>query len=1258
MLAGWLVAAVAAIWMELAGGVGFVARLFGGHARDLDQAHRRDGAGLAALAAALVMAGLVWWHLGTPVGQILSAFVRGSFGIGSRVLPLLLLLLAWRLLRHADKNARAGRMVIGWSALIVGGLGLVHIAMGTPSLASGSAALRGSGGLIGYVVSAPLVALLSAWVAVPLLALVVAFGLLVVTGTPLHQVPDRFAELAFFLRYGRGSGLDETAGTGAAPGGEPAVRVGRRRGAEAIEGSERDRPYDTPVLGGLVPRRSAGHAGKPAGQPGQPAGEPADADRPGEGSPATAGRPAGAARGHADDEVIAEALSFGVTEPEPAGGGPGRAAAETAWRTQWFGPENPHQPDRAGGSLGAPPRGEQLTLPGSSSSSYTMPPMALLRPGTAPKARTRANDAIVEALTMVLEQFEVDAQVTGFTRGPTVTRYAVELGPAVKVERVTALSKNIAYAVKSADVRILSPIPGKSAIGIEIPNTDREIVSLGDILRSAVAQSDHHPMVAGLGKDVEGRTVVANLAKMPHILIAGATGSGKALALDTPIPTPNGWTTMGDVEVRDEVFDESGRRCTVLAATPVMHGRPCYEVEFSDGTVIVADAEHLWRTDTVSHRGQRGRVGRGKPYWSAAEVAHVIKRAEHVLSEPDRLASTFEVLLDVGPQFRNVLYSLLAALPREAARDRSSYTPRYSRHLLYKALAEHLRLPAGFARRPRLDHEPITTAGIATSLRASGRLNHSVQVCGSLDYPERTLPVAPYLLGAWLGDGHSSSARISCADPEIIDAIRAEGYVVTKHKARLQYGIAEAGTGSAWHDARAGIMSRLRELDVLGNKHIPEIYLRASIVQRRELLAGLLDTDGYCGKSGEVVLTLTNERLARDALDLALGLGFTAKLRTKPCRGRTSDTSVAYSVCFVPAEPVFRLSRKRARQAEVKQNSPARQRYITAVRPVESVPVRCIQVDSASRLYLASRSCIPTHNSTCINGLIASILLRATPDEVRMILIDPKRVELTAYQGIPHLITQIMAATGFRHMDDFNKAVRSGKLTAPPGSEREYQAYPYLLVVVDELADLMIVAPRDVEDAVVRITQLARAAGIHLVLATQRPSVDVVTGLIKANVPSRLAFATASLTDSRVILDQPGAEKLVGQGDALFLPMGASKPIRLQNAFVTEKEIREIVAHCKRQAQPEYREDVTLAVGRQREIDADIGNDLDVLLQAAELVISTQFGSTSMLQRRLRVAGEPRHRRAERGFQGPRRARPAGRPAGCARLAARRVSGH
>nr|WP_202867194.1 DNA translocase FtsK [Kribbella pittospori] len=776
---------VVKIWIGIAHLLGSMVRGIGHGARDLDPEHRRDGAGMFLIGLAVVVAAAIWWDLPGAVGHGIRTVVGGSVGMLGWAVPLLLLFVAVRTLRHPDRNGPAGRQVIGWTAVSLGVLGLVHIANGLPRPGNpADAPLQDAGGAIGYVVSSLLSDLLTQYVAAPLLVLLAIFGALVITATPVYAIPLR-VRAAFDVLMGR-TALPEDAPSVAAAPTDDTVRLTRKErrakaAADEEDGEPTVKPYDSPVLEG---REISKRGRKPKATP-APDEDAYDVD----------GDAAAAAAAAATGPVVASSKSSdGPPEPPP------------------------HTP--------LPQRVEQLSLSGDIT--YTLPDGQMLKPGSVHKARTKASDQVVDRLTEVFEQFGIDAQVTGYTRGPTVTRYEVELGSAVKVEKVTALSKNIAYAVASADVRILSPIPGKSAIGIEIPNTDKEIVSLGDVIRSATARNDHHPMVAGLGKDVEGGFVVANMAKMPHLLVAGATGSGK---------------------------------------------------------------------------------------------------------------------------------------------------------------------------------------------------------------------------------------------------------------------------------------------------------------------------------------------------------------------------------------------------------------------------------------------------SSFVNSLITSVLMRATPDEVRMILVDPKRVELNNYEGIPHLITPIitnakkaaealqwvvremdmryddLAAFGFRHVDDFNKAVRTGKVKPPPGSERVLTPYPYLLVIVDELADLMMVAPRDVEDSIVRITQLARAAGIHLVLATQRPSVDVVTGLIKANVPSRLAFATSSLADSRVILDQPGAEKLVGQGDGLFLPMGASKPMRIQGAWVTESEIRGVVEHCKTQLEPTYREDVTAVAGPSKDLDDEIGDDLDLVVQAAELIVSTQFGSTSMLQRKLRVgfakAGRLMDILESRGVVGP-----------------------
>lgn len=760
---GGLARACAAVWLGLAGAVGAIARSIGHSAAELEPEQRRDGVGFGIVALAIVVAAAVWWQVPGPVADAVRTATTGTVGLLAWAVPILFAVIAWRTLRHPDRNGPVGRQVIGWSAICGGVLGLVHLSHGVPR-PDDMAEVRDAGGAIGFLFSAiPMDLLRTGYVVAPILVLVVLFGLLVVTSTPLHAVPTRLRETRD-RALGRQAVDDEV---------EPEAGPRKRHPRTVAV----DEPYDNPLV-----------------------------DGPDEDRQVSARRRRKAEKAEAD-AAAAAAVAPDVEESQVPD------VEDTADVVL-----PPMEP--------LPARAEQLALSGDVV--YSLPDSTVLREGSPHKARSAASDEVVERLTEVLEQFQIDAQVTGYTRGPTVTRYEVELGPAVKVEKVTALSKNISYAVASNEVRILSPIPGKSAIGVEIPNVDKEMVSLGDVLRSAKARGDHHPMVIGLGKDVEGGFVVANLAKMPHLLVAGATGSGK---------------------------------------------------------------------------------------------------------------------------------------------------------------------------------------------------------------------------------------------------------------------------------------------------------------------------------------------------------------------------------------------------------------------------------------------------SSFVNSMIASLLMRSTPDEVRMIMVDPKRVELTAYEGIPHLITPIitnpkkaaealqwvvremdqryddLANFGFRHVDDFNKAVRAGSVKVPPGSERVLTPYPYLLVVVDELADLMMVAPRDVEDSVVRITQLARAAGIHLVLATQRPSVDVVTGLIKANVPSRLAFATSSLADSRVILDQPGAEKLVGQGDGLFLPMGANKSMRMQGAWITEAEIAEVVKHCKEQLQPSYREDVTAPAQAKRDLDDDIGDDMDLVIQAVELVVTTQFGSTSMLQRKLRVgfakAGRLMDIMESRGVVGP-----------------------
>ena len=740
-------------YLAVAGFVGSAFRFLS--TEELPKESRRDGIPFALVLFAIVGVVVEWFNYSQTWAQVLNNYtVGGMLGRLAFALPVILLLFAGWLFRHPSIVHDNRRIGVGLALLLVSITGITHLAGGRPAPGEETfAELASAGGLVGWVVAEPFVfvAANTVYLAWPMMVVFLLVAVLIMTKTPPTAIAKR-SRAAYAYLFGV----------------DPADMVKAQKAEVAPEefGTLSDLGLDVQDPQSMPWWRRGRKDKKDAFE--TPLVSAIEEDT-------------GAIESQAD---LLEQLS----KAEAA-----LAAASLA--------DEPDLPDTEEMVPAPAPRSGP-------SKPYRLPDPGILGAGTPPKARSAANDQVVAAITGVFQQFEINATVVDFTRGPSVTRYEVELGTGTKVERVTALAKNIAYAVASNEVNILSPIPGKSAIGIEIPNSDREIVSLGDVLRSSAATKELHPLVIGVGKDVEGGFVAANLAKMPHLLVAGATGSGK---------------------------------------------------------------------------------------------------------------------------------------------------------------------------------------------------------------------------------------------------------------------------------------------------------------------------------------------------------------------------------------------------------------------------------------------------SSFINSMITSILMRATPAEVRLVLVDPKRVELAAYQGVPHLITPIitnpkraadalqwvvkemdmryddLASFGFKHIDEFNRAVVAGKVSSPEGIDRVLRPYPYLLVVVDELADLMMVAPRDVEDSIVRITQLARASGIHLVLATQRPSVDVVTGLIKANIPSRLAFAVSSMTDSRVILDQPGADKLIGQGDALFLPQGAAKANRVQGAWVTEAEIAAVVRHVKQQADPEYRADVENAATSDRVVDSDIGDDLDILLQAAELVVNSQLGSTSMLQRKLRV---------------------------------------
>lgn len=681
----------------------------------------------------------------------------------------------------------------------------------------------------------------------------------------------------------------------------------------------------------------------------------------------------------------------------------------------------------------------------------------------------------------------------------------------------------------------------------------------------------------GMGHD---GLAVWDVDRFPHMLIAGPTGTGKALALDTPVPTPDGWLTMGELRVGDRVFDERGRPCRVTEAFDVLHDRTCYEVVFSDGATVVADADHQWTSHTHAAR------------WSAESADHrsgeaararaeIVARLGSAAAGDDTLVTIPDVAAEVGRSEGWVHAAVKqnglvpsGKMPRvherrlggvaikRTGRHAALAFPR--RELLAACADRATRSRDGLSQhRKRVPPQVVTTEEMrATLLHHSGARNHALPVTDSVGYDATDLPVAPYTLGVWLGDGRNACAVVTTIDPEVLDGIRADGYTVTRH----------GNAASAVYGVGPGLTSALDVLGVLGDKHIPRAYRVAATEQRLALLQGLMDADGSVGKSGESTYTTGDRALAAHVHELVSSLGVTATLTSRPAKIDGGCVGTSWKVAFTTDLRVARLPRKSGR-LPLTVRPTQRYRYVTEVRPVASVPVRCVTVDGAAHQFLVTRAFLPTHNSVIQRVLILHALQE---ERWRVYGVDPKAVELfwlKGRSGVVEVTSQLESMRDtvervyqemLRRQDECTAASRNSYLQLDP-------VPPALLLVVDEVTEFLSLSKMKTEEAkeedelrqevttrLMSIGRLGRAFGVHLLLATQRPDATSLPGNLKNNLDARYAAGRMDKIPSQMVLDSDAATALPNIKGRGMLKLGGETET-IQAFFLAAEAIEEIL---------------------------------------------------------------------------------------------------